>query len=61
MAAKDIGQETVQYVSNIYKYYVAYKMALEQQKTRDQAKQSLKANWRVAASHHFIAQASRSA
>ncbi|MEH6605536.1 MAG: lytic transglycosylase F, partial [Pseudomonadales bacterium] len=25
LAAKDIGNETVQYVSNIYKYYVAYK------------------------------------
>jgi membrane-bound lytic murein transglycosylase MltF len=25
VAAKDIGQETVQYVSNIYKYYVAYR------------------------------------
>ena len=24
------GQETVQYVSNIYKYYVAYKLTLEQ-------------------------------
>ncbi|MGB7436663.1 MAG: hypothetical protein WBR26_08925 [Candidatus Acidiferrum sp.] len=29
MAAKDVGQETVQYVSNIYKYYVAYKLTLE--------------------------------
>jgi membrane-bound lytic murein transglycosylase MltF len=29
VAAKDIGQETVQYVSNIYKYYVAYKMVKE--------------------------------
>jgi membrane-bound lytic murein transglycosylase MltF len=29
VAAKDIGQETVQYVSNIYKYYVAYKLTLE--------------------------------
>ena len=28
MAAKDVGQETVNYVSNIYKYYVAYKLAL---------------------------------
>ncbi len=28
MVAKDIGQETVTYVSNIYKYYVAYKLAL---------------------------------
>jgi len=27
MVAKDIGQETVNYVSNIYKYYVAYKLA----------------------------------
>jgi membrane-bound lytic murein transglycosylase MltF len=29
VAAKDIGAETVNYVSNIYKYYVAYKMASE--------------------------------
>jgi membrane-bound lytic murein transglycosylase MltF len=42
VVAKDIGQETVQYVANIYKYYVAYKMALEQKKTRDQAKQAIK-------------------
>ena len=27
VAAKRIGRETVQYVSNIYKYYVAYKLA----------------------------------
>jgi len=32
MAAKDIGQETVQYISNIYKYYVAYKLTLEEAK-----------------------------
>jgi membrane-bound lytic murein transglycosylase MltF len=43
MVAKDIGQETVQYVSNIYKYYVAYKMAIEQQNIREQAKQAVKA------------------
>jgi membrane-bound lytic murein transglycosylase MltF len=30
VVAKDVGQETVQYVSNIYKYYVAYKLTLEQ-------------------------------
>ncbi|MGB9007225.1 MAG: lytic transglycosylase F [Candidatus Acidiferrales bacterium] len=29
VAAKDVGQQTVQYVSNIYKYYVAYKLTLE--------------------------------
>jgi soluble lytic murein transglycosylase-like protein len=28
MVAKDVGQVTVNYVSNIYKYYVAYKLAL---------------------------------
>ena len=30
VAAKEVGQETVQYVRNIYKYYVAYKLILEQ-------------------------------
>ena len=30
IAAKRIGRETVQYVSNIYKYYVAYRLLLQQ-------------------------------
>jgi len=30
LAAKDIGQVTLIYVRNIYKYYVAYKLALEE-------------------------------
>jgi membrane-bound lytic murein transglycosylase MltF len=34
IAAKDIGQETVTYVSNIYKYYVAYTLAMEQRELR---------------------------
>ena len=42
MAAKDIGQETVTYVGNIYKYYVAYKLALEQAEIREKAKQGVK-------------------
>ena len=37
VAAQDIGQETVTYVGNIYKYYVAYKLALEQRKIREKA------------------------
>jgi membrane-bound lytic murein transglycosylase MltF len=37
VAAKDIGRESVQYVSNIYKYYVAYKMAKDQQMIRAEA------------------------
>ncbi len=35
MASERIGRETVQYVSNIFKYYVAYKLVLEQQETRE--------------------------
>jgi membrane-bound lytic murein transglycosylase MltF len=30
VVAKEVGQETVQYVNNIYKYYVAYKLTLEE-------------------------------
>ena len=41
MVAKDIGQETVQYVSNICKYYVAYKRTLEQQQLREAAKKGI--------------------
>jgi membrane-bound lytic murein transglycosylase MltF len=37
VAAKDIGQETVTYVGNIYKYYVSYKMAVEQRQIRQRA------------------------
>jgi len=33
VVAKTVGQETVQYVSNIYKYYVAYKLTLEESQT----------------------------
>jgi membrane-bound lytic murein transglycosylase MltF len=42
VAAEDIGQETVQYVANIYKYYVAYKLAIDQVTKRQQAKQQFK-------------------
>jgi membrane-bound lytic murein transglycosylase MltF len=38
VAAKEIGQETVTYVSNIYKYYVAYKLAVAQRQLRDKAR-----------------------
>jgi membrane-bound lytic murein transglycosylase MltF len=33
--AKDVGQETITYVDNIYKYYVAYKLATEEQLNKD--------------------------
>jgi membrane-bound lytic murein transglycosylase MltF len=41
MVGKDVGQETVQYVSNIYKYYVAYKMAVEHKQQREAAKKEI--------------------
>ena len=37
VASKDIGQETVQYVANIYKYYVTYKLSQQQAETRAKA------------------------
>lgn len=33
--AKHVGQETVRYVSNIYKYYVAYRLILQQSESRE--------------------------
>ena len=35
VVAKNIGRETVQYVSNIYKYYVAYKLSWERSDLRE--------------------------
>jgi membrane-bound lytic murein transglycosylase MltF len=35
-AAKKIGRETVQYVSNIYKYYIAYRMIVDQMQRKMQ-------------------------
>jgi membrane-bound lytic murein transglycosylase MltF len=42
IAAQRIGAETVTYVSNIYKYYVAYKLALELQDERRRQREQLK-------------------
>jgi membrane-bound lytic murein transglycosylase MltF len=38
LAAESIGRETVQYVSNIYKYYLAYKLLTERAEARSKAK-----------------------
>jgi membrane-bound lytic murein transglycosylase MltF len=38
LAAEQIGRETVQYVSNIFKYYVAYKLVLERAQERNAAR-----------------------
>jgi membrane-bound lytic murein transglycosylase MltF len=41
VASERIGRETVQYVSNIYKYYVAYRLVLARGAAREQAKDDL--------------------
>jgi membrane-bound lytic murein transglycosylase MltF len=38
VVAQEVGQETVGYVGNIYKYYIAYKLGLEQKQSREKAK-----------------------
>jgi membrane-bound lytic murein transglycosylase MltF len=41
VAANRIGMETVTYVANIYKYYVAYKLVAQREEERKKAKESL--------------------
>ena len=41
IVAKRVGRETVQYVSNIYKYYIAYSLLLERSTEREEAKARL--------------------
>ena len=40
IAAREMGRETVQYVSNVYKYYLAYTMVTEQQERARKARES---------------------
>jgi membrane-bound lytic murein transglycosylase MltF len=39
-AAKEIGRETVQYVANILKYYIAYSLIIQQQVKRQEARKA---------------------
>ena len=43
IASERIGRETVTYVSNIYKYYVAYRLVVEENERRTAAKASIAA------------------
>lgn len=42
IAAERVGQETVTYVSNIYKYYIAYRLVLESQAAQKEAAEKIK-------------------
>jgi membrane-bound lytic murein transglycosylase MltF len=44
IASERIGRETVTYVSNIYKYYIAYKLVAEERARRDEAKKTIRAD-----------------
>ena len=41
--AREIGRETVQYVSNIYKYYIAYRMIVDAGREKDELKKQFSA------------------
>jgi membrane-bound lytic murein transglycosylase MltF len=43
IAAARVGMETVTYVANIYKYYIAYKLVAQQQEERSKTLQQLQA------------------
>lgn len=40
VAARRVGRETVQYVSNVFEYYVAYKLSVERTQEREAAKKN---------------------
>lgn len=42
ITAEKVGSETVTYVSNIYKYYIAYKLVVQETENRQRAKEELK-------------------
>jgi membrane-bound lytic murein transglycosylase MltF len=48
VAAEKIGAETVTYVSNIYKYYIAYKLIMEAKAEREKAAEKLKSQSKAA-------------
>jgi len=41
VVSERIGRETVTYVANIYKYYVAYRLVTERRDARESAKDAL--------------------
>jgi hypothetical protein len=43
IVSAEIGRETVQYVSNIYKYYLAYKMVTKHQALSEAIQQKIQA------------------
>ena len=42
VAAEKVGAETVTYVSNIYKYYIGYRLVMEDRAAQQKAVESVK-------------------
>jgi membrane-bound lytic murein transglycosylase MltF len=42
VAAEKVGQETVTYVSNIYKYYISYRLIMESRAAQKEAVEKIK-------------------
>jgi membrane-bound lytic murein transglycosylase MltF len=42
VAAEKVGQETVTYVSNIYKYYIAYHLVMESRSAQKEAVEKIR-------------------
>jgi len=42
VTSERVGRETVDYVGNIYKYYVAYKLVMATTQAQDQARKSIR-------------------
>jgi membrane-bound lytic murein transglycosylase MltF len=42
VAAEKVGRETVQYVSNVYKYYLTYRLVVERHEEREKRKEAVK-------------------
>jgi membrane-bound lytic murein transglycosylase MltF len=47
VAAEKVGQETVTYVSNIYKYYIAYRLIMESRAAHKEAVEKIKRGTRI--------------
>ncbi len=44
VVSEKVGRETVTYVNNIYKYYISYKLIVEEQQEREKIKKSQRIN-----------------
>jgi membrane-bound lytic murein transglycosylase MltF len=54
VAAKRIGRETVEYVGNIYKYYTAYRLIVDQLDLKEKARREIGGKSQEQSLHPFV-------